>query len=205
MGQDVFELVQEMDLKDIQTQLALQCAPLIAGLKISNLLITQNSNVWKVKQVLGNTAISCSVLLSTEKKTTLLLYREEELKASLRQPEVRTFLEGMGYGDKDFPEMISAFRLRYRSYIWGEREFPHEMGVFLGYPIEDVEGFIRHSGKNYLYAGYWKVYADMPAKIQLFHKFEYAKETLIRLLSKGISMVEIIDFYHHNKLLQTAI
>ena len=39
MSQEVFELVQGMDLKSIETQIALQCAPLISGLKVSNLLI----------------------------------------------------------------------------------------------------------------------------------------------------------------------
>ena len=32
--------------------------------------------------------------------------------------------------------------------------FPHEIGLLLGYPVEDVLGFIRHQGKNYLYTGY---------------------------------------------------
>lgn len=36
MSREIFEIVQGMDLKNIETQLALQCAPLITGLKISN-------------------------------------------------------------------------------------------------------------------------------------------------------------------------
>ena len=32
--------------------------------------------------------------------------------------------------------------------------FPHEIGLLLGYPVEDVLGFIRYQGKNYLYTGY---------------------------------------------------
>lgn len=39
MSREIFELVREMDLKNIEIQLALQCAPLITGLKVSNLLI----------------------------------------------------------------------------------------------------------------------------------------------------------------------
>lgn len=33
MSQEIFELVKGMDFKKIETQLALQCAPLIMGLK----------------------------------------------------------------------------------------------------------------------------------------------------------------------------
>ena len=35
-------------------------------------------------------------------------------------------------------------------------EFPHEIGLFLGYPPEDVEGFIQEpNGQKY--TGIWKV------------------------------------------------
>ncbi len=39
-------------------------------------------------------------------------------------------------------------------------DFPHEIDVFLGYPCEDVRGFIRHGGQGYKLCGYWKVYGD---------------------------------------------
>lgn len=64
-------------------------------------------------------------------------------------------------------------------------DFPHEMGFFLGYPKEDVEGFIVNGGRNFLYAGYWKVYANRKAKISLFEKFENARETMITFVSNG--------------------
>lgn len=57
------------------------------------------------------------------------------------------------------------------------------MGILLGYPIEDVTGFIEHKGKNYLYSGYWKVYRDVAAKKRIFLQYENAKEELILLLA----------------------
>ena len=57
----------------------------------------------------------------------------------------------------------------------------------------DVEGFIRHQGKNSLCTGYWKVYADKEGKQRLFEKYEYARENLIQLLHYGLKMTEIID------------
>lgn len=42
-----------------------------------------------------------------------------------------------------------------------QEDFPHEMGILLGYPVEDVEGFIINNGKNELYTGYWKVYDNL--------------------------------------------
>ena len=38
----------------------------------------------------------------------------------------------------------------------GKRGFPHEIGLVLGYPPVDVEGFIKKEGRDFLYSGYWK-------------------------------------------------
>ena len=45
MSEEVKAIVRELDSGQVETQLALQCAPLIAGLKISNLLIIEKSNL----------------------------------------------------------------------------------------------------------------------------------------------------------------
>lgn len=52
----------------------------------------------------------------------------------------------------------------------------------LGYPIEDVRGFIEHNGCGCLYSGYWKVYRNVPLKKKMFEDFEKAKESVIQLL-----------------------
>ena len=70
--------------------------------------------------------------------------------------------------------------------------FPHEMGLLLGYPLDDVTGFIEQKGKNYLYAGYWKVYTNMGEKICLFQAFEEAKEALIQAVARGIRIEELV-------------
>lgn len=36
---------------------------------------------------------------------------------------------------------------------------PHEIGFFLGYPYDDVVGFIENKGENSLCSGCWKVYS----------------------------------------------
>ena len=39
MCQEVFQIAMSMDLKSVEMQLALQCAPLITGARISNMLM----------------------------------------------------------------------------------------------------------------------------------------------------------------------
>ena len=41
----------------------------------------------------------------------------------------------------------------------GSCAFPHEIGFFLGYPYDDVVGFIENKGENSLCSGCWKVYS----------------------------------------------
>lgn len=49
--------------------------------------------------------------------------------------------------------------------------FPHEIGIFLDYPLQDVKGFIENKGKNSKYNGLWKVYGDKDASMKLFEKY----------------------------------
>lgn len=206
MSQEVFELVQGMDLKSVETQIALQCAPLISGLKMSNLLIVSAEDETLVRMILRKSGISFYRLLKSGEKVTFLLFRREWLEAYLQQKEVRAVFVAEGYQDYILGNVFRTFQERYKRYMNGGDRFPHEMGLLLGYPVEDVQGFMENEGKNFLYSGYWKVYADVQEKIKLFQKFETAKETVIQLLSYGVGIRDIIDIYNEeHELRQKAV
>ncbi len=195
MSQEVFELVQGMDLKSIETQIALQCAPLISGLKVSNLLIISAEDEALVRGILRRSGISFFRLLRTGEKVTFLLFRKNPLEDYLGRQEVKAMLVTEGYVDFSLGNILGTFQRRYESYMSVGGRFPHEMGLLLGYPVEDVKGFMDNHGKNFLYSGYWKVYADVEEKRRLFQKFEDAKETVIQLLSYGVGIQDILDIY----------
>ncbi|MGN0465983.1 MAG: DUF3793 family protein [Lachnospiraceae bacterium] len=193
MSQEVLEIVKKMDLKQIETQLALQCAPLIAGLKISNLLIISKENMSKVKYILKHTILSYFILYEGEEKTILLVYDASRLGEYLERKNVKNLLFQWGYEENHMREWMYLLKKRYKKYIEEKTNFPHEMGLFLGYPVEDVIGFIENSGKNSLYSGYWKVYQDVSEKIKLFQKFDMAKEILIHFLANGMTILDAIN------------
>lgn len=195
MSQEIYEIVKGMDLENIETQLALQCAPLITGLKVSNLLIIPKGNEEVVKRILNRTGISFYRLIQTRTKTTFLLFRRNELEEFLSDENVKNVFIKAGYKSLQIEKILRTFSLRYEAYMQGDKSFPHEMGLLLGYPVEDVVGFVENNGKNFLYSGYWKVYKNQKAKVKLFDKFKVAEETLIHLLSNGLSMSDIIDIY----------
>ena len=74
-----------------------------------------------------------------------------------------------------------------------EKSFPHEIGAFLGYPAGDVEGFIRTGGRQYLAAGYWKVYQDAICAARTFRSFDDAKIYAVNEFLSGKSLREIVS------------
>ena len=73
-----------------------------------------------------------------------------------------------------------------------QAEFPHEIGVFLGYPLDDVKGFIRHKGRNYTYCGCWKCYGDPQAARRRFEGFRRCTETFRRRYAAGTPIIQLV-------------
>lgn len=193
MSQETWEILCGMKADDVELQLALQCAPLITGLKVSNLLTISPEAFPQMEKIIDGSVLSMDPLLETEEKMVILLYRKDRLEKYLEMPQVQKLLQEAGYTSCQLEDILPVFCERYETYAERGKPFPHEMGLLLGYPPEDVEGFIRHQGRNSLCTGYWKVYADKEGKQRLFEKYEYARENLIQLLHYGLKMTEIID------------
>lgn len=198
MSHEVFEIIRNMDLSDIEVQMALQCAPFISGLKVSNLFIVQDKDLDYLLSLLNEMNMSWKILFHGKKKTTLLLYKEEALREYFSDVRVKEVMKNAGYGrkfvdDENIDMLMEIFCGRYQRYMKTKRQFPHEMGVFLGYPVEDVEGYLSNNGENSLYTGYWKVYENVEEKFRLFKSFEAAKENIIRFLAQGVSIKNIAD------------
>ncbi|MBQ8147255.1 MAG: DUF3793 family protein, partial [Lachnospiraceae bacterium] len=113
----------------------------------------------------------------------------------LKDWRARNLLRRMGYSDIDLQAVLTQFSQRYRSYMRIKGEFPHEMGVILGYPMEDIEGFIENHGKNFLCIGYWKVYENAPAKKKLFQQYERVTKRNLKMVSHGIHIDEVVRYY----------
>ncbi len=191
MSREIFQIIEELDQEDLQTQLALQCAPLLTGIKISNLLIVRNWNARGVFEIFRGSRITVEVIYRSEEKTMFLLYQREELEAYLR--ENSDTMKLFGYAVMEVEEICRELKNRYASYMEGRGGFPHEIGILLGYPTEDVLGFIENEGKNYLYTGYWKVYGNVVEAVALFEAYNKAKEQLLKMISQGIEIRRILS------------
>lgn len=199
MSQEVFQLIKEMDLENMKIQLALQCAPVLSYKKIANLLIVSNHKEKLLQEFIEDTGLIYFKLLQTERRTTYLIFWKEELEEYLLQKDVNEFFDQIGYQSMDMEYVLSMFAKRYT--IWNRTacEFPHEMGLLLGYPIDDVKGFIIHQGRNFLYSGYWKVYQEVEKKKALFETYEMATTEVTRMVYQGSSIREIVAYYQMNR------
>lgn len=192
MSRDVFELVCTMNRNSVEMQLVVQCAPLLAGLKISNLLIISEENEKAFQCLIEECDLSVYFLTRFNKKAVYLLFRYEEMENLLADDSVRSFFRREGYRDLSIYAILRNFKKRYEQHTVAGGEFPHEMGLILGYPIEDVEGFIENGGNNCLYTGYWKVYNKPEEKKLIFKSYEKATERIIRMMFRGVPVREII-------------
>lgn len=187
-----YEVLNRITYDDLSAQLVFQCAPLFAGLKVSNLLKIREENLIRAIQILKNLGYHVKVLLTRDGKVSMLVYDLTKLSQYLCRSDVRELLRTFGYQAFSFRQLMESFVERYRQYGEGEIEYPHETGLFLGYPAADVEGFVKNQGKNFLHSGYWKVYRDAQSMKALFAQFEEAKRGMLFQLARGRELTEFL-------------
>lgn len=177
--------------RNLSILLAMHCAPIIKGSKMANIITVTGGEVVRIGILLKNTRISSYFFNTGTDKGILYLYREKELKEYLESEEIRCFLEEFGYRKADIQTMLERLLGRICLYNGGEVEFPHEIGIFLGYPLMDVKGFIENEGKNFVYMGYWKVYHNVQETIRLFQRYDAEREQAIEEIVLGKTIQEI--------------
>lgn len=176
----------------LEVKIANQCAPVLAGVKPSNMLVLENKHIRDVVRVLEGTGLSRRCLYAGEEKNIWLLYRKEAMEETVLGKEQMLFLREWGYEEDTLERMLMKFSQRFRQYRKDKNlPFPHEMGVFLGYPMADVKGFIKYEGKNYLYCGYWKVYENVEERKELFRTYEEIRKVFVEEARKGKNLWQI--------------
>lgn len=176
------ELANKIDRNNVRHMMVLSCAPLLAGLKIASLFVTRAINYEEVLSVLKGTEVEILTLSNNNGMLTLLLYNRSGLSQYLNKNMIASFLRKLDYENTDVDSVLKEFSFRYSLYLMDRMDFPHEMGIILGYPLEDVNGFMCNGGKNYLYSGYWKVYCRPQAAKKLFREYDIATERMIKEL-----------------------
>ena len=187
--------MSEVERRSIDSDLAFHSAPTLLGVKCAN-LISFDMSEGTIKEYLrefadnmagnGLTAIQ---LCRCRKRTLVYIYNKKMLTAWLGMPKIQQFLSEYGYTcDMSLEQKLRRLSGRI---ICGS--FPHEIGIFLGYPVEDVRGFIGNHGKNCLLCGYWKVYENAEKARQTFKTYDRCRAILFDRLKIGLNLFQAIS------------
>lgn len=172
----------------LERYLVEHCSPTLASIKTANLFtfayhsseeLDKYINEWNQK--FQKKGVSIAILRNRGQKALLYVYREEKLNADLTKEGVPEFLSRYGYKKFTADYGISQLKKKFSE----NKEFPHEIGLFLGYPLEDVTGFIENAGKNSKCSGCWKVYCNECETLKLFAQFKKCKDVYMRLFLQG--------------------
>ncbi len=174
------------------------CSPTLAAMKSGSLFNCRcgqhcdtSSCVREWNKVLYPYGVRMCALRRTKETALILLFRPAQLMSTLQQKEVQNFLAQYGYPSGKCRDgscgdcMLYASLHHLKKRIAECGGFPHEIGIFLGYPLCDVKGFIKNSGKNYKYLGPWKVYENETQTIRMFEKYKKCRDVYTNLWTSG--------------------
>ncbi len=184
-------------MERLRFQLVLQCAPFFKGLKSACAVSLGKAACSGIRDILSGTGVEHRILAERDERCLVFFYRERELEQCLSEQERRVFLADCGYEVCGIALILGRLSERMRGYFCGKMEFPHEMGVILGYPVEDVRCFIRENGRNSLFGGYWKVYHNPCRAKMTFDVYDKAKLAAVNEYLAGGSMRDIICATDH--------
>lgn len=179
----------------METYLIKCCAPTLAGKKVANMFTLRQGDkcikqkVFHWNEKLRSIGLKVCILKQTCRSGLIYVYREEMLKDTLNNPETLDFLHSLGYSSTDINSILN----RIKNHFIVSDEFPHEIGLLLGYPIRDVKGFIENKGKCFRQLGHWKVYDDTEKACKLFNEYNHCQKCFMNLYLKGYNCFEIIE------------
>lgn len=163
------------------------CAPTLANLKTGSLFVCPIadrhsffSSLRSLNELLVPKGLRALPLRIREYSALVYLYRPSRLKKDLEDPAAIKILQDHGYScyGKCLPKLMERIR--------ASEEFPHEIGLFLGYPPEDVQGFLDH--RPCKCCGCWKVYGDENKAKKTFDLYKKCERVYCQQLARGIDI-----------------
>lgn len=177
-------------------------AATLAGEKVASLITFCNGkrkmrHIWEQYRLMvkNQLSIECFELKRTEESVVVFFFNRERLQERLYDFNARQFLRRFHYNNFDVDNALNHLSKRFKHLC------PHEIGIFLGYPIEDVKSFVNCPDKECVAIGYWKVYNDVDEAMETFRIYDHVRNTIIGILRAGVSPTHMTThmnprFYH---------
>lgn len=158
-----------------EDDLVQHCAPTLAGIKTANLFTcpyeSQKALLDSLRQInrrLCPKGLRVLPLRFSESRALIYTYRPKKLSTDLSDATAAEILKQHGYNPSNCEKCVCQLARRLRQ----QKDFPHEIGLFLGYPPEDVCGFIECGPDCCKCTGCWKVYGDEESAKKKFAQYK---------------------------------
>jgi hypothetical protein len=180
--------------------LALETAEVLAGAKPANLIRLSNRRqrcgrnlhlLWRSfgDSLLADSELKALSLRENSDGTLLLFFSGNLLYRELRDPAVATFLRQLGYPPSgDLPETLAELQRRFHA----GPALPHEIGVFLGYPLKDVAGYMGHTDLPCTGCRLWRIYGDPTPSLALAERFFACRHRMAERLQTTRSPIALL-------------
>ena len=176
-------------------KLVRNCAATLANLKTGSLFSYSCSDecdvcaeIRELNHLLVKKGLRLIPVTKRKKCVLIYLYRVKSLSNDFLNTQTQELLKRLGYSFSR-PELCIKHLIEKMK---TDQEFPHEIGLFLGYPPGDVEGFIRHGAQNCLLCGKWKVYQEPEKAAELLRSFKKCESCYIRNYNKGWDLERLV-------------
>ncbi|MBR1855869.1 MAG: DUF3793 family protein [Oribacterium sp.] len=171
------------------------CSPTLAGIKTGNLFSISRDEITdlyeelrQLNSILTEKGLRAVPAKVTSKNVLIYLYRPDRLTHDLKNQEAREILAKKGYCCRNTEEYVVSLI----EHMKKEETFPHEIGLFLGYPPVDVKGFMENTRKGVKCVGYWKVYGDKEKAQKTFDKYKKCTDIYKKIFADGKPMAQMI-------------
>lgn len=170
-------------------------SPTLAGIKTGNLFtcpftdrVETMQEMRRLNRALVPRGLRILPLRYSAKRVLVYLYRPDRLEKDLSSREASELLERAGYRHENANQCVIELIHRLNDL---ESEFPHEIGLFLSYPPEDVRGFIDHREAGCKLIGTWRVYGDADRARKIFDRYRRCTESYCKQWSDGVPLVRL--------------
>lgn len=147
MSSETWEIIRKLRGDEIELQIAFQCAPLITGLKESNLLNIEKQDYQRMKDIFKESELTIYPLGIHAGKITVFLYHPDRLEAFFSKESVQALLHEIGYTDTNLKQVLPVFRAHYQQYLRKRKFFRMRWDCCLDIRRR-VKGFILQSGEK---------------------------------------------------------
>lgn len=196
------EKIESLDEQEYMEKfIGYMLSPVITGIKPASTINLKDCrksffSYWKKNSnyILEKYNLESIDLQETHNSIIILVYDRLNLSQHLKIKKNHNFLCELGYSDFQLERCLNCLKNKIIN-----KTFPHESGIFLGIPYDDVIGFMN--GEKCLFRGYWKVYSSDSKHKEIFSLYDKSrKKYMLNILKNKGNRIKNLYVNHRQVL-----